>query len=149
MTERELRKLTRVELLEMLLTLSRENEEMAARIRQLEEVQRQRAITLESAGSIAQAALELGGVFEAAQRSAELFLLSIREKEQAAQELCAQRVAECEANARNIEREAQHMMEQTQTLCDEMLAQARRRAGETADAAGEETKTAEGDGENG
>lgn len=44
----------------------------------IEEMRTSRAIELEDAGSIAEAALRLNGVFEAAQRAAEQYLMNVR-----------------------------------------------------------------------
>lgn len=74
MTEKELRKLSRMDLLEILLEKSKENERLKL---ELEEVKKQlsdRMIKIEKAGSIAEAALKLNGVFEAAQAAADQYL---------------------------------------------------------------------------
>ncbi len=78
MTERELKKLSRADLLELLLNERRENEGLRL---QLEEAQRKladRRIQLEQAGSIAEAALQLNGVFAAAEAAAEQYRDSVR-----------------------------------------------------------------------
>ncbi len=64
MTERELKKLSRADLLELLLNERRENEGLR--------------LQLEQAGSIAEAALQLNGVFAAAEAAAEQYLDSVR-----------------------------------------------------------------------
>lgn len=78
MTDKELQKLSRSELLELLLVQSREmdrlNNEMEALQLQLQE----REIALGEAGNIAEAALRLTGIFEAAQEAADLYLENIR-----------------------------------------------------------------------
>ena len=66
MTDRELRKLSRAELLELLLEESRENERLRAQLQEMNEKLADRAIRIERAGSIAEAALQLNGVFQAA-----------------------------------------------------------------------------------
>lgn len=110
MTDKQLRRLGRRELLQLLLTQGRETEELrllsAEREEQLEELNRNydrlkkrldqkddqirrlkstleeeranRRIELEEAGSIAEAALRLNGVFETAQKAAEQYLYNIR-----------------------------------------------------------------------
>lgn len=78
MTDRELRRLSRGELLELLLSQTREVESLRAQLREAEEKLRSRELTLASAGSIAQAAMELNGVFEAAQRAADQYLENVR-----------------------------------------------------------------------
>ena len=86
MTDQELRKLSRADLLELLLEQSKENERLREQLRQAEERLADRKIEIETAGSIAQAALQLNGVFEAAQKAADQYLENIqRLAEEAAQ----------------------------------------------------------------
>ena len=59
MTEKELHRLKRGELLEMMLAQSREIESLRARVRQLEEQLADREIRIQESGSIAEAALKL------------------------------------------------------------------------------------------
>lgn len=78
MTDKELRKLKRVELLEMLVSLSEENEQLRRENEELREALSRKEICIEQSGSIAEASLKLSGVFEAAQRAADLYLENIR-----------------------------------------------------------------------
>ena len=77
MTDKELRKLTRSELLEMLIAQTERNEMLNA---ELEEAKRQlqnRKIVCDRAGSLAEASLQLNGVFESAQEAAKQYLENI------------------------------------------------------------------------
>ena len=78
MTEKELHKLKRAELLEMMLAQSREIEALRARIEQLETQLADREIRIQESGSIAEAALKLNGIFEAAQAAADQYLENVR-----------------------------------------------------------------------
>ena len=78
MTEKELHKLKRAELLEMMLAQSREIEVLRARIEELETKLADREIRIRESGSIAGAALKLNGIFEAAQAAADQYLENIR-----------------------------------------------------------------------
>ena len=78
MTDKELRKLKRVELLEILVSLSEENEQLRKENEELREALSQKEICIEQSGSIAEASLKLSGVFEAAQRAADLYLENVR-----------------------------------------------------------------------
>lgn len=77
MTSRELKKLSRAQLLDLLLKVSRENERLRARQEELECELQDRAIQIENVGSIAEAALKLNGVFEAAQAAAAQYLENV------------------------------------------------------------------------
>lgn len=80
MTDKELRKLRRGELLEMLLEQTKENERLKKQIAELEAKLNDREIILKESGSIAEAALKLNGVFEAAQKAAEQYLENVRSR---------------------------------------------------------------------
>ncbi len=80
MNENELRKLKRVDLLELLISQGRENEELRRRLEEAEQKLRDREIKTAEAGSIAEAALRLNGVFEAAQRAADQYLENVKKQ---------------------------------------------------------------------
>lgn len=81
MDQKQLRKLKREQLLEMMLQQQQVIEGQEQRIATLEAALADRRIKLEQAGSIAQAALALNGVFEAAQRAADDYLMSLTSQE--------------------------------------------------------------------
>lgn len=78
MTEKELRRLSRRELLEMLITRTIENERLTEELQQARKELSDRELIQERAGSMAEAALQLNGVFEAADRAAREYLENIR-----------------------------------------------------------------------
>ena len=78
MNENELRKLKRVDLLELLISQARENEELRHKLAEAEQKLADRQIKTDEAGSIAEAALKLNGVFEAAQAAADQYLENIK-----------------------------------------------------------------------
>ena len=78
MTDQELRKLSRRDLLELLMSQGRELEALRAELDQAIAALENRKIHLDQAGSIAEAALRLNGVFEAAQAAADQYLENIR-----------------------------------------------------------------------
>lgn len=81
MTDKELRKLSRAELLDVLLEQSKEMEELRSELAEVKEKLNSREIKLGKAGSIAEAALGLNKVFEAAQAAADQYLDNIRDTE--------------------------------------------------------------------
>lgn len=74
MTQEELKKLKRVDLLEMLIEQSRENEKLKKKLAQAEKELESRRIAIESSGSMASAALQLNNVFEAAEKAKEQYI---------------------------------------------------------------------------
>ena len=98
MTEKELRKLNRAELLEMLIAqgkkLSRVEEDLSAARKELE----RRSVAITTSGTLAEAALKLSGIFEAADQAAAQYLDSLREQESNAERI----IAEAETKAQEI-----------------------------------------------
>ena len=80
MTNQQLKKLRREELLRMLLELEQENEALAKENRLLRKELQSREIAIKEAGSLAEAALQLSGVFEAAQEAADLYLENVKQR---------------------------------------------------------------------
>ena len=78
MTEKELRKLKRVELLELLVEQATEMEELRSQLEEARRALADREILLKKAGSIAEAALALNQVFEAADRAARDYVNSVK-----------------------------------------------------------------------
>lgn len=82
MTDKELKCLSRAELLEMLLAQMEENEELNRRLQEAQEALEERRIAIGKAGTLAEAALRINGIFEAADRAASQYLENIRLAEQ-------------------------------------------------------------------
>lgn len=78
MTDKELRKLSRAELLEMLIAQVEENESLRKRLEEAETALEDRRLIMEQAGTMAEAALRLNGVFEAADKAAQQYVENIR-----------------------------------------------------------------------
>lgn len=78
MTEKELRKLNRYQLLELLMMQTEQNQQLRQEIEHLREQQ----MRLEEMGSVAEASLLLSGVFEAAQKAADDYLSEARNRAQ-------------------------------------------------------------------
>ena len=73
-----LRKLRKAELLQIMLEQSDEIDRLRDRVEELEKELEDRRITIEKAGSIAEASLKLTRVFEEAQKAADLYLENVR-----------------------------------------------------------------------
>ena len=90
MTDKELRKLNRSALLEMLVEQSRENDRLRAQVDELQRLLSDRQLKINQAGSIAEASLQLNQVFEAAQQAAEQYLENIRSLSGRQEQVCQQ-----------------------------------------------------------
>lgn len=73
MKGKELKKLSRGELMELLLELSQENTRLRAQLEQAQEQLRSRVLLQNQAGTMAEEALRLSGVFEAVDAACQLY----------------------------------------------------------------------------
>ena len=78
MQKKELRRMRRDELVEIIYELKKELEETKQEKAQLEEQLETRMIQISEAGSIAEAALQLNGIFAAAQAAADDYLNNLK-----------------------------------------------------------------------
>ena len=74
---KELRKLKRVDLMELLVSQAEEIEHLQNRVLELEDQLNDRNILIAKAGSIAEASLEINKIFEVAQKTADQYLENI------------------------------------------------------------------------
>lgn len=99
MTEKQLKKLSRAELLEILIQQAKRNDSLEAELAELktfyeekiseyEALLERKTIAIEESGSIAEASLKLSGIFEAAQQAADIYLENIRTIEKETEERC-------------------------------------------------------------
>ena len=82
MTDKELKRLNRRELLEILIMQMEENEKLRIQLEAANKELENRTIISSRAGSIAQAALQLNNIFEDAENAAKQYLDSIRVMEE-------------------------------------------------------------------
>ena len=125
MTEKELRRLSRADLLEMLIDQSEQLQELKTKYEQAEQALQQRQLSIQNAGSIAEAALQLSGVFDAAQDAADQYLDNVRalaeheeRRTQAIMEQSGRMLLEAEKRCEKMEAE-------TKIACAEMVAKAK------------------------
>lgn len=78
MKDKDLSRLRRSELLEILVAQSDEIDQLHARIAELEQKLNSREIEIQNAGSLAAASLALSNIFVDAQRAADLYLYNVR-----------------------------------------------------------------------
>ena len=106
MTEKDLRKLNRYQLLELLVVQTERADRLQSRLEATEKQLNDQNIQIASLGSIAEASLQLGGVFRAAQEAADMYLTAAKkhaeEIEQAAHKKAASIIAEAKAQAHHI-----------------------------------------------
>lgn len=119
MTEKDLKSLSRADLLDLLIAESKKVKLLEQELEEARSKLNSREISIENAGSIAEAALQLNGVFEAAQAASTQYLENVRELSRRQEEICARMEQECKEKV-----EAQ--LAATQKECDQMLDRASR-----------------------
>lgn len=129
MTESDLKKLSRADLLELLIAQSEELQATQAKLAAAEAALQKRELTINTAGSIAEASLQLSGIFEAAQESCAHYIENIRLLSQRQSAVCAQLERESREKALAIlgeaSRNCETMESETKVRCSEMLAKAK------------------------
>lgn len=78
MTDKELRRLKRIDLLKILIEQEKELEAAREEVKTLKEELNNRKMQLENAGNIAEAALQVNSFFEAAQKAAQQYLDNVQ-----------------------------------------------------------------------
>ncbi len=110
MTERQLRKASRPELLKMLQQSRQENDDLRQRLEQTQSQLQSRQLAVDQSGTLADAALKLSGIFEAAESACQYYTENIRTLSGRQEEIC-----------RKMEQESREK-------CDRMLEQAKQMA---------------------
>lgn len=100
MTDKELKRLSRAELLELLLAQTEEVERLRTELEDMKRQLEERRLQISQAGNLAEAALQINGVMEAAQAAAEQYLLNISAMEEETRRKCEQMLASAERQAR-------------------------------------------------
>lgn len=82
MQDKEIRQLSRADLIEVIYQLQLEKETLTKENEQLRDLLGRQKIKAEQAGSLAEAALSLSGVFQKAQEAADIYLRNIAEMQE-------------------------------------------------------------------
>lgn len=129
---KELRRLKRKELLEILLEQSKENEDQRMliavqkqKIFHLEERLQNKRIDIAQSGTMAEAALKLNGVFEAAQAAAQQYLDNLKNTDERCATMENETKERCEAMKEETARKCAQVEADTKTRCEEMDRQAK------------------------
>ena len=101
MTDQELRRLSRADLIDIIYTLQQQKEQAEQQLAQAQAQLQDRQLRLANASSIAEAALSLNGVFDAAQ-AADQYLQAVRASAAETQAQKEQILADAERQAKEI-----------------------------------------------
>ena len=109
MTEKELKKMNRYQLLELLIAQTERGDRLETALEEANGLIAAQEIKLESLGSIAEASLELSGVFRAAQNAADIYVNAAKKRAEAIEEEARiqanEIIAQAKAEARRIKDE--------------------------------------------
>lgn len=107
MTDKELQRLNRGELLQMLIGQMEENKDLQEKLQKMEEELRNRKITIENSGSLAEAALSLNHIFQDADSAAKEYLDNIKRMNEQQEEYHRIILLDAQKKAEEIVEEAQ------------------------------------------
>ena len=99
MLHKELKKLSRRELVDIIYQLKKNEQQMQAEIASLQEALQEKRIRISNAGSIAEAAASIADVLNAAQTAADLYLQEIACMKEETQKECERLLAEAKQSA--------------------------------------------------
>ena len=132
MTDKELKRLGREKLLEMLIEKTRENEALRSRLQEAEDQLNDRMLKVEKAGTMAEAALLVNGVLEAANQAGKQYMENMQERLRAQEDICAKREEESRAEADQLlaqtRQKCARMEQETQQRCEELYRTAEQEA---------------------
>ena len=119
MVDRDLRKMNRKELLELLIASEKENDQLKEQLQQQTVQLQNRELQIKDAGSIAEAALVLNGVFESTEKAAAQYLENIKHCSEQQQSIYDKIVSEAEQKAKTILDNAEKEKQQKIKAADE------------------------------
>lgn len=95
MTEKELKKLSRIELLELLVEQTEKNEELERKVAELENELESKSLQVSEVGTLAEACLKINKVFEAADAAAQQYLDNIKVYDEQRKDMIAETERRC------------------------------------------------------
>ena len=116
-SEKELSRLNRNDLLEIMLAITEENEKLKEQIKDMQAQLDSRAIQINESGSLAEAAAKVNGLFEAAQATCDQYIYNVQKK-------CRRAENACEQYIYNVQMRCDELIEETERQCTKMIADA-------------------------
>ena len=108
MTDKELKRLSRRELLELLIEEEKEKEKLIIELNVAKKQLNERLIDVQNSGSLAEAVLSLNGVYKAADDAARQYLDNIKEREEQCRIECEKILDDARAKADEIIKNAKY-----------------------------------------
>lgn len=121
MTNQDLKKLNRRQLLELLILQTERGDKLEARVEELERELQEKKLQMTEAGSIAEASLRLSGTFEAAQAAADQYLESVQQLKEETAKRCKEMLEatrrHCLLVVRDPEQHRENFNKQVREVC--------------------------------
>ena len=121
MTDKDLRKLRRDDLLQILINQQKQIDTLTEALKRSEEAQADRELTIKESGTLAEAMMKMMGVFDAAQKAADEYEAQMRSR---ADNL----LAEAEKRAEEANRQADSVVKNAHSEAERIVSTARREA---------------------
>ncbi len=118
MTEVELRKLNRAELLTMLMSLTQRCDDLEDELEWMRKQLDDRDLAIAESGTLAEAAIRVNGILEAADQAAEQYMQNVHHRYEEREQIAEEMLRETEERCRQIE-------DETHERCVEMIRRAR------------------------
>lgn len=128
MTDKELKRLNRTELLQLLMNQVRETEQLQAKVRELTEQIQKHEITCQNAGTLAEAALALNGVFQAADEAAQKYVQEMADRAAKQEQELQAKAEEAKEQANKLLADATDSADITREKAEKYLADAKAKA---------------------
>lgn len=125
MTDKELHRLRRDDLLQILINQQRQIDELTAQLQKAREALENRDIAIRESGNLAEALVKLNGVYEAAQGAADEYLRQMRDRADAL-------LADAEKRSEEARRSADGVLAEARAEAERIVAGARREAADLA-----------------
>lgn len=128
MTDKELKRLNRTELLQLLMNQVRETEQLQAKVQELTEQIQKHEITCQNAGTLAEAALALNGVFQAADEAAQKYVQEMADRAAKQEQELQAKAEEAKEQANKLLADATDSADITREKAETYLADAKAKA---------------------
>ena len=117
MKMQELRKLSRTDLLEILIAQMKENEVLQKQVAKAKELLAEREIAIASSGTMAEAALKLSGMFAAADEATKLYRENIERTLTKSSDIIREAEEKAATILQEAEMKAQNLLQEAEAYC--------------------------------
>ena len=128
MTEQELKRLNRAELLEIVLLQSRENEELKEQVSQLKKKLEDKTVAINESGNLAEASLRLNRVFDDAEAAVAQYKENIKRMSDEAEAISGEKIATATQQAAELLNQAKAKAEAITATAEKKKLQAEHEA---------------------